>query len=539
MAVQVDDKIVCAGINDYKLQAVRYLPDGKIDSSFGNNGILYPQIPETNPQITSLVLQPDQKILLSCDCYKNGVPTIVLLRLLPDGSFDKNFGINGIVDSTFGIGESNPHVALQPDGKIFVLGWYYPGFIVIRFNADGSLDESFGDKGKVLTTFGAGTLPAGIAIAPDGKIVTAGNYGGGVGYSKFLLARYTTEGALDEDFGNKGVITTDFGKYGDVINDMAIQPDGKIIVAGQTGLDFDFQHEFIAVARYTLDGILDETFGQSGKATIIYEGFDASAEKMILDQNNNVLLAGEIYQLFSPVQDFLVSRLTNIGIIDSSFGDGGFTITNFGLIEVAHSLAFQNNKIILAGTSYSSDEETQINYALARYSNDGSKKQVIIAKIRKWLQHHNGIEWDNNSNISSFVVQRSYDGVHFSSIARIHAGNTSNYTYADPSPLTGINYYRLQTTGITGAVNYSNVLAITNNNIKISPNPATNALHIEGLPPAGNVKLTIVDFAGNVKLQAVANVATYNLNIASLKQGNYMLKIETNDAVITRQFVKE
>jgi len=96
----------------------------------------------------------------------------------------------------------------------------------------------------------------------------------------------------------------------------------------------------------------------------------------------------------------------------------------------------------------------------------------------------------------------------------------------------------LQTTSVNGTVNYSNVLAVSNSDIKLSPNPATNSLHIEGLSSTPKTKLTIVDITGNIKLQAVANTSSYNLNIASLKQGNYLLKIEMNDEVVTKQFVK-
>ncbi|MBV9960809.1 MAG: T9SS type A sorting domain-containing protein [Parafilimonas sp.] len=92
------------------------------------------------------------------------------------------------------------------------------------------------------------------------------------------------------------------------------------------------------------------------------------------------------------------------------------------------------------------------------------------------------------------------------------------------------------------AVNYSNVLAVTNDDIKISPNPATNRLQIQGLPSSDNIKITVVDIAGNIAIsqQLKANsIASYNLNIASLTQGNYLLKIEMNDDIITKQFIKE
>ncbi|MBV9962529.1 MAG: T9SS type A sorting domain-containing protein, partial [Parafilimonas sp.] len=199
--------------------------------------------------------------------------------------------------------------------------------------------------------------------------------------------------------------------------------------------------------------------------------------------------------------------------------------------------------ILLAGDSFIGSEIGGKSYCLvARYNNNLSQKQILITKIKRWLQHHNGFTWDANSSINKYIVQRSYDGIHFNSIARINASNTSNYTYQDQSPLTGTNYYRLQTTSKSGAVNYSNVIAVSNYDIKLSPNPATNSLQIQGLPPNQKIKLTVVDIAGNIAIsqQLTANGnKSFNLNIASLKQGNYLLKIETNGDVVTKQFVKQ
>ena len=182
--------------------------------------------------------------------------------------------------------------------------------------------------------------------------------------------------------------------------------------------------------------------------------------------------------------------------------------------------------------------------ALARYNNDDlSKKQLIITKIKKWLQHHNGFTWDGNNSISSYAVQRSYDGVHWSIVhsqpSTVSSSQPAINYYNDPSPLNGTNYYRLQTTGVNNVVGYSNIIAVPNSDIKISPNPAKNILQIQGLPSNQKAKITVVDFAGNEKLQTVSNNILYNLNIASLKAGNYLLKIEMNDEVVTKKFMKE
>ena len=151
-------------------------------------------------------------------------------------------------------------MALQSDGKIVVAGIAFGqtsrDFFVARYNSDGTLDVSFGGGGGLLTDFGENTddLAASVAVQPDGKIVVAGvqrpesSTGTFLDYD-FAVARYTSGGVLDTSFGTGGVVTTDFGATADIAFSMAVQSDGKIVVAGSTvpdeSLDLDF-----ALARY-------------------------------------------------------------------------------------------------------------------------------------------------------------------------------------------------------------------------------------------------------------------------------------------------
>ncbi len=205
------------------------------------------------------------------------------------------------------------------------------------------------------------------------------------------------------------------------------------------------------------------------------------------------------------------------------------------------SLVFQSSgKIVAIGTSANTDD---YNISLSRYDDNLSQKQIIITKIRRWLQHRNGIEWNNMPGIQSYAVQKSMDGTHWTTVYRSQV-TTNVAHYSDPTPSsTNTNYYRLQTTSTGNAVANSNVIAITNDelNISLSPNPAKSTLSIAGLPKNEKVKVTVVDFSGNVvvsrELPIVSSV--YDLNISSLHTGNYVLKVETNGEVVAKQFVKE
>ena len=368
-------------------------------------------------------------------------------------------------------------------------------------------------------------------IQNDGKIVLAGSYNYG-GTERFSLQRLLPDGSIDESFGTDGIVTTSNGLIGDLLVDMAFQSDGKIVVTGNEG------YYYIVNARYTTDGKLDSTFAVNGKSSVMLPNTGLFADGIAITSNDEIILGGTTLSTDLLTADYAIIKLSSNGVIDSSFGDSGETFTDFGIgfQDQIISIGLQHSgKIIAIGNSTNGG----IYYSsLARYNDDESKKQIIITKIKHWIQHHNGFTWDNNSSINSYVVQRSYDGIHFSAIARINAGSQSNFAYADPMPLRGNNYYRLQTTSISGAVTNSNVIDVTNDDIKISPNPATNSLHIEGLSNQ-KVQLSVVDFSGNIKLQTITNGSTYNLNIASLKPGNYLLKIELKGDVVTKSFVKE
>ncbi len=190
------------------------------------------------------------------------------------GDLDPTFGNGGKVLTPIGNsgGSAAQGVAVQSDGKIVVVGLSNSGttsaqnydFAVVRYNADGSLDASFGTGGKVLTQIRENDVAYAAAIQADGKIVLAGfSSTGTAASSDFALVRYNTDGSLDSSFGTGGKVLTDFGgSGGDYARDVVIQSNGKIVVAGETGPDAtkDF-----ALARYNTDGTLDLSFGTGGK----------------------------------------------------------------------------------------------------------------------------------------------------------------------------------------------------------------------------------------------------------------------------------
>ena len=185
------------------------------------------------------------------------------------GDLDLTFGGTGKVTTTVGTNSSatGQGVAVQSDGKIVVAGssqnsGFNDDFAVVRYNADGSLDTSFNGTGKVTTPIGTSDdFGYSVAMQSDGKIVVAGYVA--LNGQDFGVVRYNTNGSLDTTFGGTGKVTTDFGGF-DIGQSVAVQSDGKIVVAGSSG---STSGSNFALARYTANGILDTTFNSTGKVT--------------------------------------------------------------------------------------------------------------------------------------------------------------------------------------------------------------------------------------------------------------------------------
>ena len=255
LALQPDGKLVAAGYADYTSSydfiLARYNSDGSLDTSFDSDGRLVTDFFGEPDRAYALAQQPDGKIVVSGFACNGGPCDIALARYNPDGSLDTSFDDDGMLTTNFfGRDEIAYALALQPDGKLVAAGYAWDGndhyFALVRYNPDGSLDVSFNGDGRVTTDFGAWDRAYAIILQPDGKLVAAGDVDNG-NDSDFALARYNPDGSLDTSFDGDGRVTTDFGSSADAAYALARQPDGKLIAAGFAGNGFtsDF-----ALARY-------------------------------------------------------------------------------------------------------------------------------------------------------------------------------------------------------------------------------------------------------------------------------------------------
>ena len=290
------------------------------------------------------------------------------------GDLDLSFGVGGKVTTAIGTKDDIGYsVALQPDGKIIVAGYTINAsniadFALARYTAGGALDTGFGTGGKVTTDFiGKDDFGYSMAVQPDGKIVVAGFTMNASGVADFALVRYTATGALDASFGTGGKVTTDFSGRGDFGYSVALQPDGKIIVAGYTVTVTG--NACFALARYTANGALDTGFGTGGKVTTGFGGGNAVGFSVALQGDGKIVVAG--YADINSTIDFVLARYTVTGALDSGFGTGGTVATDFGDGSVGYSVALQGDgKIVVAGATTNSSGH--YSFALARYTASGS-----------------------------------------------------------------------------------------------------------------------------------------------------------------------
>jgi uncharacterized delta-60 repeat protein len=288
------------------------------------------------------------------------------------GDLDTTFGGDGKVVTHFQDGGSASGVAVQADGKVVAVGSAGGRFALARYDLDGTPDASFSGDGKVTTPFTGGGAAGAVAVQPNGKIVVAGVAGdrivGEIRQGRFALARYNHDGTLDPTFGGDGRVTTDFTKGFDSANGVALQDNGKIVAAGGAS------ESRFALARYNRDGTLDTFFGGDGKVTTTFPlQAGGPAFGVAIQADGRIVAAG-----VRDFDGFALARYKRNGALDRTFNGDGRVITSVGQgEEAATSVAIQaDGKIVAAGYTDVPHEFGDTfgpgRFALVRYRTDGT-----------------------------------------------------------------------------------------------------------------------------------------------------------------------
>jgi len=230
----------------YVFALARYNADGSLDTTFGPGGIVTTAVGSGDDVAYALGIQTDGRIVAAGYSYQGGNMDFALVRYNANGSLDATFGPGGIV--TTAIGSDNDYaraISIQPDGRIVAAGSSYQGgnedFALVRYKANGSLDGTFGTGGIATTAVESGAYASALGIQSDGRIVAAGYSYNGM-HPHFALVRYDANGSPDTTFGAGGIVTTMIGSGDNYALALGIQTDGRIVAAGNSynGSNYDF-----------------------------------------------------------------------------------------------------------------------------------------------------------------------------------------------------------------------------------------------------------------------------------------------------------
>ena len=378
MALQPDGKFVMVGGTFADFVVARFNTDGTLDTTFDSDGKVSTDVGGGFAQEEALgvAIQPDGKIVVAGYTDRTNVAVV---RYNPDGSLDPSFGTGGIVKS--GVTGQAHDVIVQPDGKIVVAGHVsldddddFADFLVARYNADGTLDPSFGDGGQTSTDFGGVTNEGeNIVLQPDGALVVSGSAldpGSNSVDHHTDVARYIPNGALDTSFGNLGKTTLEDSLVG---NDLALQPVGNLLLVGEVpgppaGPLPSTVTEF-SIVRLDRSGALDITFGTVGAANVSVSSLTSEfgipdrdrADAVAVLDDGTIVVGGTTTGVNS---NFAIARFNADGSLDTGFADAGvLEIDFFGFTDIGENVAVQDDgNIVISGLA----RDNVDGYGLAR-----------------------------------------------------------------------------------------------------------------------------------------------------------------------------
>lgn len=454
VAVQPDGKIIAAGHASYQTNSTRYdrfalarlNPDGSLDASFGSNGKQTVTLgSQEDDDAYAAAVQPDGKIIVAGSAANGNM--LALLRYNADSSTDLSFGSNGLATLVVGNGNDVPNrIQFQPDGKIVVAGYANDStgnshFAVARFTTNGLPDATFGTAGQVVTSVAIEDEAFGAGILPDGKIVLGGFSASSASAINFAAVRYTTNGVPDSSFGFAGRTTANVGGGTlDIGYAMALQPDGKILLAGGAGFGtapgFSAGGQaYVALLRLNTNASIDTSFA-SGGSVITQVGADNYdyATSLTLQPDGKILVAGVSQN--HAFDQFFTLRYNGDGSVDDSYGTNGSALISFGsgTNELAYGLALDSTgRAVLAGDAGGV-------FGVARVLGDlqpGPTLKILLTTTNAAI-----VSWPYPSTGWTLQQDTGFDGTIWATPPEtVDNDGTNNFIII--SPPSGVDFYRL------------------------------------------------------------------------------------------------
>ncbi len=542
VAIQQDGKLVVGGTSSASFALARYNTDGTLDGGFGIGGIVTNTFLNETTNGSSITIQPDGKIILAGLVGSSVGNNFACARFDTTGNLDLSFGFNGWVTSNLGnSGADHANAMVLLSNGVILLA----GESNIGVNSDFGLiaigNSAFGTGGIVTTDFnGNNDVATAMTVQRDGKILVGGYTYSVLNNDDFALARYDTNGVLDNSFGINGRVIAGDTNINDGAFAIAAQQDGHILLAGYSTASDD-----ISLLQFNSDGSIDSSFGSGGMVITNVLGIDASFG-LALQKDGKILLCGESGN--GANYRFVIARYNKDGTLDTSFSLDGIETTSFGTgVSVSgRSLLIQNDgKIVVAGHKVVSNV---YDFALARYNSCYAYFTVSPDTIpHNWLLMDDSRgtppftylwEWGDGTTSTSATPSHTYINPGYYAIClTITDSNNCVSTYCDSS-----NYLNRGDAGAAiitiSVVPYTpvNVYEISHSPFNyIYPNPAADYLNIVG-ECTGPIK--VYDMLGKKLMENYLQFTTpgiHHLDIAVLQPGVYIL----NTGLANYKFIKQ
>jgi uncharacterized delta-60 repeat protein len=370
VAVDSVGRVVVAGYShngsNEDFAVVRYTSAGVLDAAFSSDGIRTTDFVSSSDYGRTVAVDAQDRVIVAGHYYNGSDNDFGVVRYTTDGMLDTSFSTDGIRSTAIGSGHDEAYgVAIDSQGRIVVAGRSYNGtdfdLAVVRYTTEGFLDTSFNADGKLTTAIGSGHDEAyGVAVDAQDRVIVAGHYYNGSN-NDFAVVRYTTEGFLDTSFSTDGMVTTAIGSSNDNGQAVALDSQGRVIVAGYY---YNGTYDDFAVVRYTTDGMLDTSFSVDGKVTTTIDSSSDLGRAVAVDLDDRIVVAG--FSNNGSNTDFAVVRYTSAGVLDTSFSTDGIATTDFDSSdEFAYGVVVDSaGRVVVAGYSYNGSNN---DFAVVRY----------------------------------------------------------------------------------------------------------------------------------------------------------------------------
>jgi uncharacterized delta-60 repeat protein len=427
VAVQADGKVLVGGRagaavgGDFGL--IRLNADGTPDSTLGNAGVVTLDMGSSFDSAYAILVQSDGKIILGGETSRSGTSSdFALARFNANGTLDTTFGTSGKVVTDFATkNDQLAALALTSDGHIVAAGWAtvsgLPQIAVAEYNASGQLESAFGTGGKTYAALPNGySRGQAVAILGDGSVVVAGGASSfTTGETHFAAVKFSATGALDSTFGASGFAVASVGGDDETAHAVLVQTDGKLVLAGES-YDSNTGGADFAVTRLSAVGAVDSSFGSSGVVRTDFAGDFDQATSAVLQSNGHIVVAGLV--TVNGDMHFGVECLNTDGTLDTSFGGTGMVTIAFRCSDAGNAIALDaQGRIVVAG--YSMDNAGAYDFAVARLigrvnvaptANAGGAYTV---DANGSVQLNGAGSFDSDGSIVSYEWDFNYDGQTF------------------------------------------------------------------------------------------------------------------------------